>query len=107
MIFSKDINPKVRFLVLLQDADMKLSRISKILGKSTSTLYDWKSKLEDGINFLEHQSKNFSPKIDSKKREAIVRQAQRSAKPSEAPSQSAHARLVLSLMCLIQVYVAF
>ena len=75
MIFSKDIDPKVRFLVLLQDADMKLSRISKILGKSPSTLYDWKNKLEDGINFLERQSKNFSPKIDPGKREAIVRQA--------------------------------
>ena len=68
MISSKDIDPNVRFLVLLQDADMKLSRISKILGKSPSTLYDWKSKLEDGINFLEHQSKNFSPKIDPPKK---------------------------------------
>jgi len=56
---------------------MKLSRISKIIGKSESTLYDWKKKLENGTNILEHQSKKFSEKIDPKKKKAIVSAVQR------------------------------
>ena len=72
MISSKDIDPKIRFLVLLQDADMKLSRISKIIGKSISTLYDWKGKLEEGINFLDHQSKIFFQKLTTKKKKKVL-----------------------------------
>jgi len=60
MLSSKDIDPKFRFIVLLQDADMKLTRISKIIGKSTNTIYDWRKKLEEGINILEHQTKIFA-----------------------------------------------
>lgn len=99
MVSSKDIDPKVRFLVLLQDADMKLSRISKIIGKPLSTVYDWKQKLEDEVDFLEHQSKNFSSKIEDKKREAIIRQAQRSSKPVSSRKISVKRNVSRTTIC--------
>jgi transposase len=80
MSFDLNLDPKVRFAVLYLDAGMKVSRISKIIGKSESTLYDWKKKLDNGTNIFEHKSKNFSPKIDDQKRNSIVREAIRSNK---------------------------
>jgi len=79
MLSSKDMDPKVRFLVLLQEADMKLSRIDKVIGKPSSIVYDWK-KFEKNINFLNIRPKTFK-KIDTKTRHSIARQAQRSSKP--------------------------
>lgn len=84
MVSSNEIDPKVRFIVLLQDADMKISRISKITNTSESTLYGWQRKLEKGMNIFEHASKTSSTKIDAKKRESIVRQAKRSSKPTSS-----------------------
>ena len=81
MSFRIYLDDKVRFTVLYQDAKMKVSRIHKITGIPVTTLYDWKRKLEKGIDFFEHESKNFSPRIDDVKRKAIVREAARSPKP--------------------------
>jgi transposase-like protein len=58
MALEYDIDDKIRFIVLYQDAQMKAARISKILGVSERTIYDWIHKIESDIDILEHQSWN-------------------------------------------------
>ena len=59
MTSSKEKGPEVRSIVLLHDMEMKLFRINKIIGQPESTVYDWKDKLQKGVNFFEHQPKFF------------------------------------------------
>ena len=42
-----NIDTKTRFLVLHLDAQMKVTRMSKILGVASSTLYDWIHETEN------------------------------------------------------------
>jgi len=60
---------------------MELFRINKTIGQLESTVYDWKNKLEKGINFFEQQSKIPPPppppsikkkKIKKKKKTKII-----------------------------------
>lgn len=84
MSLSPDLDPKVRFIVLYRDAQMKVSRIAKLLKLSESTAYDWKNKFDKGIDIFQHQSKNSSAKIDSRTRYEICREAVRSPKPASS-----------------------
>ncbi len=78
MSSSVNLDPKLRFIILYQDAEMKISRISKILGVAESTLYNWKDKVDSNVNILEHQTKNFHPKITKEKRKSIIKDAKTS-----------------------------
>ena len=64
MTFSYVFDPKIRFIILHQDAQMKPTRISKITGIPLRTVYDWIEKIEDDIDIMEHQPKNFGQGID-------------------------------------------
>jgi Txe/YoeB family toxin of Txe-Axe toxin-antitoxin module len=72
MTLHYDIDPKTRFIVLYQDAQMKATRISKLIGIPLRTVYDWIQKVEDDIDILEHQPKNFSQRIDDETRMDIT-----------------------------------
>ena len=94
MTFHYDLDPKIRFIVLYQDAQMKPTRISKLIGIPLRTVYDWIQKLEDDIDILEHQSKNFSQKIDDQTRMDITNDAKEP--PSRAITRKLGARYDLS-----------
>ena len=80
MTSFKDIGSEVRFIVLLHDVKMKLFRINKIISQPESTVYDWKDKLQKGINFFEHQAQVFFSQNWWEKKDSIIRQAQLTSK---------------------------
>jgi transposase len=101
MLSSKDIDPKLRFIVLLQDADMKVSRISKIIGKSPSTLYEWKSKLENGVDIFEYHSQNSKKKIGDEKRQSIIKDVHQESRPVSSRRLSARHNVSHTTICNI------
>lgn len=50
-----EIDDKTRFLVLYLDAEMKPSRISRILNRPERTVRDWAEKTEEGKGIREVQ----------------------------------------------------
>jgi len=72
MTLSYDIDPKTKFVVLYQDANMKPTRISKVVGVPVRTIYDWIQKIENNIDIFQHQTKNFGQKIDDQTRMDII-----------------------------------
>lgn len=73
MTFSYNIDPKTRFIVLYQDAQMKSSRISKVTGIPLRTVQDWILKIENDIDIFAHQPKNFTSKIDEQTTKSILK----------------------------------
>jgi transposase len=71
MTFTYTIDSKTRFIVLYQDAQMKVSKISKTIGVPLRTIQDWVKKLGEDIDIFLHESKNFSQKIDEETRISI------------------------------------
>jgi len=60
---SSDLDPKIRFVVLYQDAQMKSTRIRKILNVPLRTIQAWIQKIEN-VDILNPQRNNFSKQVD-------------------------------------------
>jgi len=83
-----NIDTKTRFLVLHLDAQMKVTRMSKILGVASSTLYDWIRETENDEYIRKIKSgRGKKPKIDQVKGKQIQREVR------EAPQRSSLRRL--------------
>lgn len=78
--FKPDLDPKTRFIVLYRDAEMKVSRISKLIKIPETTLYNWKRKFDEDEDLYQHKSKNSAPKVTAQKQKAIVREAKNSTR---------------------------
>ena len=63
MTSSSDLDPKIRFVVLYQDAQMKSTRIRKILNVPLRTIQAWIQKIEN-VDILNPQRNNFSKQVD-------------------------------------------
>ena len=80
MTIHYDIDVKTRFIVLYQDAQMKPTRMSKLIGVPLRTVQDWIFKIENDIDILEHHSKNICKKITEDTRMDIINEATQSPK---------------------------
>jgi len=87
MTFSYVFDPKIRFIILHRDAQMKPTRISKITGIPLRKVYDWIQKIKDDIDIMEHQPKNFGHGIDDQTKMEILEEVK------EAPGQASTRRL--------------
>lgn len=64
MTSSSDLDPKIRFIVLYQDAQMKSTRISKVLNVPLRTVQDWIQKIDNNVDILNPQRNNISKQVN-------------------------------------------
>jgi len=82
-----NIDPKIRFIVLHKDAKWSVKRISQLLKKSESTVRDWVSKVDAGINILEMQAgRGRNSTISPERKAKVVRTTRR--KPLRSTTRS-------------------
>ena len=55
MLQTKDLDPKVRTLVLYMDAEWTANKIAWLLKKPIRTIRDWISKINNGIDIMKVQ----------------------------------------------------
>lgn len=78
MFSSKDIDPKIRCLVLHQDAGWGARRIAECMKKSVRTIYNWIDAIDEGINITQvREGRGKKSQITEDKKEKIVRTVRR------------------------------
>ena len=88
------LDPKVRCIVLFQDAKWSAYRIAQVLKKPERTVRDWILKLEAGINIMEIQSGRGRKSTSETIKERIIKDARR--KPSTASTRALGAKHSIS-----------
>ncbi|KAL4496951.1 hypothetical protein ABPG72_002107 [Tetrahymena utriculariae] len=88
MTFYKELDNKIRFIVIYQDVTKKASRIQKILNIALSTIYDWIRKIEDNVDIFQVQDGR------GKKQEILNSQKQKVIKTVEKNPNAASLRRI-------------
>lgn len=88
------IDVKTRFLVLYLDAEMKPSRISRLIGKTERTIKNWIEKTDSGEDVRIVKRRGTKAKVDQKIKKKIMRQVSES--PHRATTRKLAARNDLS-----------
>jgi transposase len=75
MASALGIDDKVRFLVLFLDADMKSTRISRLIDRSERTIRDWISKTRQGVDIrVVEEGRGSKKKVTGVKQKKVLRQ---------------------------------
>jgi len=74
MISNLNLDPKIRCLVLYEDAGWNATRISHHLDKPIRTIRDWMKKIDEGIDIFQVGfGRGRKPSIPSSKKTNIIR----------------------------------
>lgn len=83
MVFSYDIDDKLRFIVLYQDVTKSATRLSKLSGVPQSTIYNWINKLQNDQDILNiAEGRGRKPVIAKNTAKNLIRQSQRTPQRS-------------------------